>query len=305
MATRHPLAPLRLSVDRELRTLVENRRAYTLNNCELNVFETYKRSELVPLQFDDLVITSMLRGKKVMHLFGKPGFDYLPGETVIVPPSVRMEIDFPNACSQEPTQCTALAIGRSQIMDTIHYLNERYPRDLDQAHWQLTFDKYHFYNNGELAMLINKLIGIGTSKNVHKDILADLTLKELLIRIMQLQNRYAVGGDVQFASGGRMERIATYVRENITEELTVDLLSKVAHMSKPHFFRAFKHEMGISPMEYVIRERINCAKRLLAARDTIKEACFGSGFNNLSYFVRIFKKHEGITPGAYQLVVHD
>ena len=304
MAMKHPLGQLRLSTSRELRTLVENRRAYTLNNCELNVFETYKRSELVPLQFDDLVITSMLRGKKVMHLFGKPGFEYLPGETVIVPPSVRMEIDFPLASSSEPTQCTALAIGRAQIMDTVHYLNERYPRDLEGVHWQLTFDKYHFYNNEELATLINKLIGIGTSTALHKDVLADLTLKELLIRIMQLQNRYAIVDGAHSIMGGRMEQVARYVRENITENLTVELLSKAAHMSKPHFFRAFKNEMGISPMEYVIRERINCAKQFLASQSSIKEACFGSGFNNLNYFVRIFKKHEGITPGGYQLIAN-
>lgn len=286
----------------ELRSLVENRTAYTLNNCELNVFETYRESKLVPLRFDDFVITNMLRGKKVMHLFGKPGFDYLPGETVIVPPSVRMEIDFPQASAEEPTQCTALAIGRKQIVDTINYLNEHYPRELDERQWQFSFDKYHFYNNEELALLINKLISVGTSGDLHKDIIADLTVKELLIRIMQLQNQYMSEGRQVSPSAGRFEVVIEYIRRNISENLSVEQLSKQAYMSKPSFFRAFKNELGISPMEYVIRERIGHAKRLLAGKTTIKEACFASGFNNLNYFTRIFKKHEGITPGAYQLI---
>lgn len=301
MPIKYTIASQPLTHINELRTLVENRTAYTLNNCELNVFETYRQSNLVPLRFDDFVVTNMLRGKKVMHLFDKPGFDYLPGETVIVPPSVRMEIDFPQASDLEPTQCTALAIGRKQIVDTINYLNEYYPRELGSGPWQFTFDKYHFYNNEDLALLINKLISVGVSGDLHKDIIADLTVKELLIRIMQLQNQYASEGHA-VPSSGRFEAVIEFIRSNISENLSVDLLSKRAHMSKPSFFRAFKNELGISPMEYVIRERISHAKRLLAGNNSIKEACFASGFNNLNYFTRIFKRHEGVTPGAYQLI---
>lgn len=300
MNSKYHLDVLPLSKEQELRTLVENRRAYTLNSCELNVFETYRQSELVPLQFNDLVITSMLRGKKVMHLFGKPGFDYLPGETVIVPPSVRMEIDFPMASDNEPTQCTALAIGRKQIADTVNYLNEHYPRKLEDLNWQLTFSKHHFYNNEELAILINKLIAISTSGEVHKDILADLILKELFIRIMQLQNRYSLDSSETQRTESRMERVVSYIRSHITNPLTVLDLSRKANMSKSNFHRAFREEMGISPLEFITSERIVHAKQLLADGASIKEMCFGAGFNNLSYFVRIFKKHEGITPGTYR-----
>ncbi|WP_240768717.1 AraC family transcriptional regulator [Olivibacter sp. XZL3] len=302
MQKKQSLHPMRLSSESELKASVENRRAYTMNNCELNVFETYQTSHSVSLQFSDLVITSMLRGKKVMHLFNQPGFDYLPGETVIVPPNVRMLIDFPTASMEEPTQCTALAIDRQQIIQTIDYLNEQHPLG-GHRQWNLDFGNYHFINNVALSASINRLIAIGTSDEIHKDVLADLTLKELLIRIMQTQQLALLDKEPRLNGGGKISFVVEYIRSHLADQLHIDDLCSKVGMSKSVFFRAFKKELGLSPVEFVIRERIRLAKKFLTTPDSsIKEACFEAGFNSLHYFCRVFKKYEGITPGAYQAI---
>lgn len=301
MNERNLVSPFTLSGKRELHTLVENRRAYTLNHCELNIYETYQRSELVPLTFNDLVITSMLRGKKVMHLFDKPGFDYLPGETVIVPPNITMKIDFPEATINQPSQCTALAINHQEITDTLDFLNENYPRE-DKRVWQLNYNQFHFFNNYELAQLINKLIRISTGDALTKDVLANLTLKELLIRIMQMQNLHEISDNLhELSSDSRFAYVLEYIRIHLSDKLNIDALSQMAFMSKASFFRAFKHELGISPVDYIIKERLQLAKQLMNnPHNSISEACFKAGFNNLNYFSRAFKKIEGITPSYYK-----
>jgi AraC-like DNA-binding protein len=284
--------------------MVENRKAYTMNHCELNVFETFQRSELVPLTFSDLVITSMLRGKKVMHLFDKPGFDYLPGETVIVPPNITMKIDFPEATINQPSQCTALAINHQEIANTLDFLNENYPREDNRA-WQLNYNQFHFFNNYELAQLINKLIRISTGDALTKDVLANLTLKELLIRIMQMQNLHEINDNLhELSNSSRFAYVLEYIRVHLSEKLNIDSLCQMAFMSKASFFRAFKHELGISPVDYIIKERLQLAKQLMNnPHNSISEACFKAGFNNLNYFSRAFKKIEGITPSYYKAKV--
>jgi len=294
--------PLHLSGRQAINTLVEHRRAYTLDNCELNVFETYAASELVPLTFNELVITSMLRGKKIMHLFDKPGFDYLPGQTVIVPPGVTMRIDFPEASLDNPSQCTALAIDQRAITRTLDFLNEHHART-DQQTWGLNYRQFHFSNNEEFAELVNKLIRISTGDELTKDVLADLTLKELLIRIMQIQNFGELKtGMLKLSGNHRFAFIVEYIRIHLTEKLTIDLLSNLAYMSRASFFRAFKAELGISPVDYIIRERLALAKQLMTNPClSISETAFRSGFQNLNYFCRAFRKFEGNTPGWYRV----
>lgn len=297
----HTLNQVSLSKAENLQTLVENRTAYTLERCELNVFETYTQSFKVPLTFNDFVITSMIRGKKVMHLFDKQGFDYMPGQTVIVPPAVTMKIDFPEATDLNPTQCIALAIENEQIKKTISYLNEFFPKEDSNSKWFLNYDEYHFYNNEEIAYLINKVIRICSEKSKEKDVLADLTLKELLVRIMQSQNLKTVNDEIA-TNNNTLAYVIGYIKANLNEKISIDSLSNKACMSKATFYRLFKRELGISPNDYILAEKMNRAKELLARPgNKIAAISYELGFSDSNYFIRAFKKIVGVTPGAFQM----
>jgi AraC-like DNA-binding protein len=295
-----PITP-KLTNEFSLKTLVENRTIYNLENCELNLFETYKQSELVSLRFNDLVVTSMLRGKKVMRLFDQPGFDYVPGESVIVPANVEMKIDFPEAAMENPTQCLALAINNKKILDTLQLLNEKYPKEGRNDYWTLDERNFFFYNNPELAMTVHKLINICQSTSITKDVLADLTLQELLIHIAHCQNLKEVNeGDLN-QTHPHLSFIVNYIRQNIHRKLFLSDLAKIACLSAASLYRLFKTELGISPIEFILLERIKLAKRLLKDKHIfIKNVSYEVGFDDCNYFIRAFKQHEGITPRQYQ-----
>jgi AraC-like DNA-binding protein len=293
---------LPFSCEASLQQLVEHRRAFTMDTMELNVYETHRRAERVPLRFNDLTITSMLKGKKVMHLFGKEGFDYLPGESVIVPPGELMEIDFPEASVQNPSQCIALVISTERVRHIIDLLNERFPKSEEGDCWQLSMQDYHLTNNRPIAENISKLMQVATENHSVKDLLANLTLEELLIRLMQTQaRRLLLMPCSPKTTNHRMAFVADYIRRHLHEVISIDKLADIACMSRAAFFRAFKREFGFTPVEFIQHERIELAKRLLAdRRRSVTEVCYQVGFRSLNFFINVFKRLTGKSPGEYK-----
>lgn len=281
-----------------LKTLVENRTIFNLKNCELNLFETYHRAEKVTLTFNDVVLTSMLRGKKVMHLYNDHPFDYLPGETVILPQSTEMKIDFPEASLQDPTQCLALEIDREKIDQLIGLLNERYPKE-DHTEWSLNFENYLLMNNDAVAATLNKMMQVCMSGQRNKDILADLSLQELIIHLIQLQKIAELDGSPR--GHGILPQLIKYIREHLQQKIDLKNLSELACMSGSTFYRYVKKATGLSPQELILRERIKYAKSLLSESNLlITEVAYDAGFEDPNYFTRAFKKTEGLTPKQYQ-----
>ena len=294
------VAPL---ASERLHSLVENRTVFALESFELNIFETHQAAHLVPLRLEGLALTTMLRGRKVMHLPGRPAFEYLPGESVVVGQDELMEIDFPDAASNQPTQCLAVAIAPEIIRYTLDLLNERCPRAEAHQPWALAGPEYaHLTNTPELTGTLERLLAISRTTNAAKDVLAGFTLQELLVRLMQTQARQLIFQDyARHLTTHRFAAVVQYIKQHLAEQLSVEKLSTVACMSKATFFRLFKREFGLTPVEYIVRERLAEAKRLLRhPLANVAEVCLRAGFNNLSYFQSLFKKHEGVTPGAYK-----
>ncbi len=288
---------------RDLKTLVENRTTYTLDNCELNIFETHQEATDVNLVFGDLVLTTMLKGKKVMHLFDKPGFDYLPGESVIVPPNELMKIDFPEAKWDNPTQCIALSISKEIIENTFNMLNEKFSEKVLTHEWGLDLSYFHLINTQDLSEIINRFIKIGVKEGSReKDLIASLALKELMIRLSQTQAREMLEKTYkELASGNRLAHVVDYIKKNIRENLALEELASQACMSKSHFLRTFKLELGQTPMDFVLKERLKLARQyLLIGGFQIQEVSVMSGFNNITYFIRAFKTEYGFTPKVFQ-----
>jgi AraC-like DNA-binding protein len=282
----------------ELCSLVENRRVYALKNCELNVYETYQSAENVSVKFDDLVITSMLRGKKIMHGLDDSVFDYVPGQSLLWQANKPMVIDFPDATTDNPTQCVALTISKDEIRETIHFLNRKYPKMEDGGDWKLNMDEFLLFNSKDFTDAINKIVAVSMDDSRMKDAFAELALRELLLKLMQTQARQFVEAHYEEMAGhNRLAAVIKHIQENIHHKISVDELCRKVYMSRSTFFRLFKRELGITPVEYIIREKMKLAKEiLLNSRLSINTVAFQCGFDNVNHFIKTFRYFEKITP---------
>lgn len=291
-----------LTPQNKVATLVENRKVFTLEKCELNIYETYQSVENIPLKFNDLVITSMLRGKKKMHARDNSLFDYVPGESLLWQANEWMVIDFPEATEKNPTQCVALTISQDEIHETLQFLNRRLPKVEESGEWKIVMEEFYLLNSMDFANAINKIISVSVDNNRMKDVFAELALRELLLKLMQTQARQLVETHYkQMSAYHRFAAVIQYIKENIHQKLPVDELCKKVYMSRPSFFRIFKREFGITPVDYILKEKIKLAKELLDKPGTsVSAACYQSGFNSINHFIKVFCRFENCTPLKYK-----
>lgn len=102
-------------------------------------------------------------------------------------------------------------------------------------------------------------------------------------------------------SDNRVQQTVNYIRKNLRSRLEVDELAQMACMSKDHYIRVFKREMGETPMQYITQRKIECAEMMLSTEDvSVKTIAASLGFADHSYFNRLFKKVVGQTPLEYR-----
>jgi AraC-like DNA-binding protein len=87
------------------------------------------------------------------------------------------------------------------------------------------------------------------------------------------------------------------VEKNYHAKITSEEAARLCGMSPFRFGRAFKDAFGMAFRDYVVRVRLEEAGRLLQnPQMSVTEVAYAVGFNDLSYFSRVFKRHFGVSP---------
>lgn len=123
------------------------------------------------------------------------------------------------------------------------------------------------------------------------------TLLEIVCALKKRLDERSKGSSAQ---GGRLAEIMTYIEAHYQEKLSLAGIAETFYMSKNYLCYYFKRHMGVNFVDYLSSLRIDKAKALLVSSMTLDEIAEKTGFSDTSYFIKVFKKYEGISPGAYR-----
>ena len=99
----------------------------------------------------------------------------------------------------------------------------------------------------------------------------------------------------------KMKIILKYIENHYMDKITIAEISSEVQFSESHFMRYFKDTMGTTFTDYLKDYRLTMAARLLTTSDSaILDIASETGFDNLSYFNRVFKKKYGMTPRQFR-----
>ena len=99
----------------------------------------------------------------------------------------------------------------------------------------------------------------------------------------------------------RLRSMIAYINQHYPEKTTLAEIAKTAGVSEREASRCFKKNIGQSPMEYLIKYRLNQSKKLLLETGmTITDICQQCGFSDSAYFGKVFRKTYGMTPSKYR-----
>jgi AraC-like DNA-binding protein len=99
----------------------------------------------------------------------------------------------------------------------------------------------------------------------------------------------------------RAVEAALWLEEHAHQEIDLELVSRQAGLSPFHFLRLFARVLGVTPHQYLVRCRLRHAARLLAdPQRSVTDVAFDVGFQDLSNFVRTFRRAAGVSPRAFR-----
>ena len=158
--------------------------------------------------------------------------------------------------------------------------------------------------NDTAKELCEQLIEVHESKNQESESQLTAQIKTKIILLQFILEMWKKGFIIENDTNGRNtveKEMVSYIQQNYTGKISLKEFGEQFHLSEKYISRYFKEHFHITLSQYVTYLRLEHAKQLLQDTDIpVTEVAMQSGYQNVSYFIRSFKKTYEISPLKYR-----
>ena len=213
-------------------------------------------------------------------------FDIKEDDLIIVNPNVMHTEMSKNT---EPLEYIVLGIEGLQFTT----LTKQGEQDDDSVH------NYYNYKHEILFYLKTLLQEIEHEDEEYEIVCQDLLEVLIINMVRRTKANMIVAPSQKITKECRF--VEQYINNHFREDITLELLSEKSYMNKYYLVHVFKQYKGVSPINYLISKRVECAKELLETTNyPIAQIAESSGFSSQSYFSQVFKKATNMSPNEYR-----
>lgn len=229
-------------------------------------------------------------GISMFFLAGKNPSDLAPGHGILLPAGDSFSI-----LSPESVSCLYLAVEQA-YMDTgllpdkiMHILQSENRRMFPLEPGTLS----------SIMELFQKLVRAHEKKDWLYTAFRYSWVAEIFIHALSSIAVLGEEDETARCSAPAIRQVISYLEENYTEPISIDMLAAKFYISKYHLMRQFKKESGYTIHSFIVNRRVNHACRLIHAGISPSKACYLSGFTDYSLFYKAFTKATGSRPSSY------
>ncbi|MBY7764291.1 AraC family transcriptional regulator [Vibrio fluvialis] len=235
-------------------------------------------------------LCTILQGSKDVRINQSQQFTYRKEQCVLLPPHANVHMSM-----SEFTKALVYEFSEDVLQDVSarvgDQLEVKASLDRDYSHFQMDYLQDRIYTLHGRAQEILR------SNDSNIPFLLDLVTQEMVYELLKRQGSHEILSQHQHHPVNRAIRM---MKAHLGEPLSISELAEEVRMSLPNFSQKFKLVTNQTPKEYFTRLKLNQSKRYLNQL-SVTDTALELGYENISHFIRLFKKEFGVTPKQFKL----
>lgn len=276
---------------KDFNKLSEANAGYSAGNINLLFYNLPKYYSAEYKSYDAPRLCTIIEGEKEVSINRSQNFTYKKDRFVLLPPHSNVYMYM-----AENTKALVYEFGDKLIEEVSQKVSCDFQIEVSK---ELKYDIFLVERlHRRLEILGSRIQEIFSENDRNMEFLIDLTCQEMVYELLKIQGCYEI---IRHHHHHPINKAIRLMNSSKGDTLTIQEIAEEVNMSPSNFSQQFKVIINQTPKDYLTALRLKKSKMYLQSL-SVTDTAFELGYDNISHFIRLFKKQFGITPKQYQLV---